>query len=67
MSNLSDVKNIKQMAILLARYENSIDKVKYRIQELNEAEQDRDKLRRQLVAMIGEGELMDIMNEEPTL
>ncbi|MET0705361.1 MAG: hypothetical protein ABWY82_00740 [Tardiphaga sp.] len=57
---------IRRRAMLLAKYQEAKDRVLKLYDTVNWAEAEQYRLRRQLVAMFGEGELMDIMEEEPT-
>lgn len=58
---------IKTLALLLAQYDASKDEAMYLLGDLNRAEQRRDSLRRQLVELIGEQELANILEEEPSV
>jgi hypothetical protein len=56
---------ILKQALILAQYQHAIDGVQLAYIELDRATHRRDAIRRELIAMIGEAELMDIMQEEP--
>jgi len=58
---------IRNLALILAQYDAAKDEATYLLGDLNRAEQRRDALRRRLIEMIGERELADILEEEPTL
>ena len=53
-------------AVLLAQYQDAIDGVQMAYDKLDTATYRRDRLRRDLLALMGKDELADIMNLEPT-
>ena len=57
---------ILKQALLLAKYASAKDEVLYLLNDLNRAEQRRVRLHRELTEMVGEEELFDILEEEPT-
>jgi hypothetical protein len=57
---------ILKQALILAQYQGAIDSVTLAYVELDRTSHRRDAIRRELVALIGEQELMEIMQEEPT-
>lgn len=59
-------RKILKTAVLLAQYQDAIDGVQMAYDRLDTATYRRDRLHRDLVALIGRAELMDIMNQEPT-
>jgi hypothetical protein len=57
---------ILKTALLLARYQTVVGDLQRAYDKVELTTIQRDRIRRELIAMVGEAELMDILQEEPT-